>query len=491
MPSTQEIEQYLNLLARALSVADQFSAPFYQMPACHGYSTIENAVAKALNSAWKKGLPSFFAYLERIIQNMEKESTTENCIRATAACLWMDRHICYIATGNPMVFSLHKLLPLKKDKPICTGPINTNYLETHIQLHPRYEVTQFYDQTADRMRPLANRDAFEGLNGKLEHICYSHWDGRHIIHHVIVPGEYGKNKENQSLRIAFCPLSDQPDLLKCTKTQIVRDGIIFDGIQVDGVKYAKFLRARFIRDWNTCCDCGADIMFGPEMLGTRELDERNGRFHKLLRPLSMETLAQKKKPPMLTFLPSYWRDGVNSTTVVYRNGTILGSQLKYTPYVNVGHGHIEALLQQNEQHFLVIHIPGAYRIVVMICADFLSIQSPSLRRLICEELCATMILVPSYSHGEQDFINLLPSLQSYGTTVVWGDCCGAVTKPRIIGAASIAGIDHISRFGSQCQCEGICKSTQSCIFLVNLPLQLTRAKPDAPEWEQVIAHISH
>lgn len=285
-------------------------------------------------------------------------------------------------------------------------------------------------------------------------------------------------------------MADQPNLLKCTKTQLVRDGVTFNGIRVNGVKYARFLRARFIRDWNTCCDCGADIMFSPEMLGTKELEERSGKYHKILRQLSMEALAQKRKPPLLTFLPSYWCDGVNSTTVVYQNGTILGVQPKYTPYVDVSCGHMEALLQQDERHLLVIHIPGVHRIVVMICADFLAIQSSQTRRFICEELGATMILVPSYSHGEQDFINLLPSLKSYGTTVVWGDCCSAVKTPRIIGASSIAGIDDIVRFGSQCQCDGICKSSQSCVFLVSLPLQLVRTKPDVPKWEHVIAHVS-
>lgn len=491
MPSKQEIRKYLNLMARALRVADQFPAPFHQMAACQGYDQAVSAMTASLDTAWDKGLPALFTHLEQAIQTVELGCETVNYIRAAEICRWMDRRIRYLSAADTQGFSLYKLLPYSGDQPACIDSLNTNYAETGIQLHPRYAVTKFYDQQADKLRPLGNRDAFEGLNGHLQNICYTHWSTRCSIRHVVIPYEYATNKEDGPLRIAFCPMSCKgtKSLLKTKNVPFERGGVLFNGILVEGVKHARELRARFVRDWKAARDHGADIVFAPEMLGMAELEARSGKYNALLRQLYMEESSRQKKQPILTILPSFWRSGINTTTVVYQDGTVLGVQPKYTPFVNVGEGYMEALVEQEIHRLLVIHIPGVHRIVVMICADFLSIQAPETRRLICEELGATMIIVPAYSHGEQDFINLLPSLKSYGITVVWGDCCGAATPPRIVGACSIAGTDGIMRFGPKCKCSGVCKSNQSCLFLTDLPMRLTRTKPNAPYWDKPVEHI--
>lgn len=324
----------------------------------------------------------------------------------------------------------------------------------------------------------------------LQHSCYTtHRDNRYAIRHVILPYEYVKGKEDGRLRIAFSPMSSSANLLKCSDTTITRGGILHTGIQVHGVTHAVNLRDRFIRDWYFASECGVDILFGPEMLGTADLEERTSKYNKLLHRLGLEVMGRGGCPPTLTFLPSFWHEGVSSTTVVYQDGSILGVQPKYVPYVDMANHRMEALLEQEQRRLLVIHIPGVHRIVVMICADFLDIQSSETRKFICEELGATMILVPSYSQGEQDFINLLPSLKSYGTTVVWGNCCGAAKAPRVIGACSIAGTDSLVRFGSECRCGGSCKGRRSCLFLVDLPLRLMRVRPDAPQWDKPVRHV--
>lgn len=491
MPSKQEIQQYLNLMARALHIVDQFPAPFHQMAACQGCDQAVKATMSALNSAWDKGLPTFFARLQQTIQTVEQKRETADYIRAAEICRWMDQRIRYLATGDPNSFSIYKILPYSDNQPVCTDTLNTNCDETGIQIHPRYAVTKFYDQATGKFRSFGNRDAFEGLNGQLQNICYTHRHNQLSIRHVVIPYDYTEGKEDGSLKIAFCPVSckSTKELLKVKNLQFRRSGIMFNGIQVDGVKQDRNLRARFVRDWKSARDHEADIVFGPEMLGMPDLEECNGKYNRLLRQLYMEGLSQKKKSPALTILPSLWRDGFNTATLVYQDGTVLGVQPKYTPFVNVGEGRMEALVEQDKRSLLVVHIPGVHRIVVMICADFLAIQSPQIRRLICEELGATMIIVPAYSHGEQDFINLLPSLKSYGITVIWGDCCGAAAPPRIVGACSIAGTDSIVRFGPACKCGGVCKNSQSCVFLTNLPMHLTRIKPNAPQLSNPVIHI--
>lgn len=478
-------------MAKALRVVDQFPAPFHQMVACQGYDRTVKATMASLDDAWDKGLSTFLAHLGRAVQAVEQVRGTADYICAAEICRWMDRRIRYLAMAGSDGFSIYKLLPYSGVRPICTDALNTNCNEVGIQLHPRYAVTKFYDQDAGRFRPLGNRDAFEGLNGQLQNICYTCWDSRCTIHHVVVPYNYAKGKEDGSLKIAFCPMSckSTKELLKTRNTQLERSSILFNGILVERVKRARDLRARFVRDWKSARDHGADIVFGPEMLGMTELEARSGKYNSLLRQLYMESLDQKKNPPILTILPSFWQEGLNTATVVYQDGSVLGVQPKYVPYVDVRKGCMEALAVQKTHNLLMIHIPGVHRIVVMICADFLAIQSPETRRLICEELGATMIIVLAYSHGEQDFINLLPSLRSYGTTVIWGDCCGATALPRIVGACSIAGTDGIVRFGTECKCDGVCKSSQSCVFLVDLPMRLARAKPNAPQWNKSMEHI--
>lgn len=493
MPSKQEIQQYLDLLARALCIAHQFPAPFQQMAACPGYEKELADGAAALDRAWGRGLPALFRHLDQALLALEEgPKDVARCIRATAVCLWMDQKIHYAATGDPRVFSLYNLLPLSGDRPVCTGPVNTNCAATGVQVHPRYEVAGVYDQAAGRLRPLGNRDAFEGLNGRLHNVCYTtHRDSRYVIRHVILPYDYAAGREDGPLRVAFSPMSSNPKLLRCSTTELIRGGVRYTGIQINGLYGAKQLEARFIRDWHSSCANGVNLFFGPEMLGTPGMAKRDGKYHALLRPLSLDAMALGRTPPALTFLPSVWRDGENSTTVVYQDGTILGVQPKYMPYVDASGNRMEALREQAERHLLVLHIPGVHRIVVMICADFLDIQSPETRKLICGELGATLILVPSYSHGEQDFVNLLPALKSYGATVVWGDNCGAVRPPRVIGGCSIAGTDGTVRFGPQCLCGGSCKGRHSCLFLLDLPVRLTRAKPDAPQLENLVRHILH
>ena len=186
-------------------------------------------------------------------------------------------------------------------------------------------------------------------------------------------------------------------------------------------------------------------------------------------------------------LPTWWRDGINSATLVYQDGTILGAQRKYIPYVNEKERWLEALRKEAEQEYLIVHIPGLHRIAVTICAEFPQLRD-HMAKTLCGELCATLILVPSYSRGEQEFLNSLPTLKDYGVTVVWGNCCGAVKKPRVIGGCSIAGFDTMHRFGPNCQCEGSCGDRRACLYLVEIPCHPARVKPFPPEQQKPVSH---
>lgn len=96
---------------------------------------------------------------------------------------------------------------------------------------------------------------------------------------------------------------------------------------------------------------------------------------------------------------------------------------------------------------------------------------------------ATLILVPSYSNGERDFIDSLSTLKPYGTSVIWGNCCGAVCDDspqmhtqRTIGGCSYAGIDCPNRFGTIANCNFHCGASSVCLFVVNIPTAVSQGK---------------
>lgn len=173
-------------------------------------------------------------------------------------------------------------------------------------------------------------------------------------------------------------------------------------------------------------------------------------------------------------MPSLWRSHNNSCQIVYQDGKLLGEQFKFNPYIDKGNRRIESLKSKEKKEIILLHIPGVHRIVVMICSDFLTDQENWLENIICKQLLPTLILVPSFSPGEQDFINSLSITKRYGASVIWGNCCGAKCKgENQIGGCGIVGTDRIMRFKDKCKCGFTCNGEQSCIFTIELPLKLT------------------
>lgn len=130
----------------------------------------------------------------------------------------------------------------------------------------------------------------------------------------------------------------------------------------------------------------------------------------------------------------------------------------------------------------MIHMKNQQRIAIAICAEFIA-NPERITHFLCEQLCATLLLVPSYSNGERDFIDSLSTLKPYGTSVIWGNCCGAVhdDKPhahmqRTVGGCSYAGIDCPNRFGTMAKCNFHCGTSSVCFFVVNIPTAVSQGK---------------
>lgn len=225
------------------------------------------------------------------------------------------------------------------------------------------------------------------------------------------------------------------------------------------------------------------------MLGIPELELEVGGFNRFFHKFYMDMRAKGKEPPFLTILPSFWHDGVNSVTVIDRFGRIIGRQKKRKRFYYRSQRCVEALQESDPNELLIIHVTGLHRIAITICADFLMMEEQQLKELLCAELGVTMLVVPSYSQGEQDFMNGLLSLARFGTTVIWGDCCGAVKPSRIIGSCGVAGTDIPLKFGRYCKCGFSCKGRQSCVFLAKIPQIIIREKPGSPDLSDAVEHI--
>ena len=257
-------------------------------------------------------------------------------------------------------------------------------------------------------------------------------------------------------------------------------------IYIDHPKHEKLICTRLKQGLELACAHNVDIVFTPEMLGTTQTEEQTGNYNMFVRQIYMNAVTGGKKPPLITVMPSYWHGGVNSAAILYRDGKILGRQKKYTPYINFKSCSAEGIQLETIKEIYLIHIYGVHRIAISICAEFISDFN---RNLICEQLGATMIIVPSYSHGERDFTNQSGTLFPYGTSVLWGNCCGAVThSPRITGGGSLVGSNEIHKMGSVCRCGFSCNSSKGCLFIIDLPLKVTCSK-DTLSSLQPIQHI--
>lgn len=487
MPSVQEIRRYMNNMARALQIVEEFPNPFNQLMACRGYAELTGQVRKDLARAWKGGLAPFFTYLEQHMDHIfDLPHKEDRFIQAAAVVLWMDERLCYSANSNADRFSLYELVPLRNNRVLSLGLMNLNGQKTGIAIHPRMGTVKVWDQINNQARSLSNRDACGGISSHLNNISYTPFDHRLIVHHLIVP--FCPTDGLDTLRVAFCPISDITNLLKTKNTQITRNGMTMEGIALERLQHVKAVEANFRRGWRLASSKNAHICFGPEMLLTPGMAEVDGPYNRSMRQLCLDAMADGLAPPKFTVLPTHWANGSNTATIVDQNGRILGTQPKYVPFVDQKSNRVEALAETADRHIYILHIPDVHRIAVMICADFLAIHNSGMSELLCGQLGITLILVPSYSHGEQDFINLLPSLGGYGTTVFWGGCCGAVDAPRIVGACSVAGTDGIVRLGEHRICQDRCDPGRSCIYLVDLPLSLQRTKPHPAEWKHPVRH---
>lgn len=250
--------------------------------------------------------------------------------------------------------------------------------------------------------------------------------------------------------------------------------------------HEKDIEIRLKKGLELACENEVDIVFAPEMLGTEHTEQKSGKYNMYIRNIYSDMVSEGLKPPFMTVMPSYWNKGVNSAAIVWRDGHILGRQRKYTPYIDFESCSVEKIKKEEPKEMYIIHVYGVHRIAISICAEFIDSFNSN---LICGQLGATLIIVPSFSHGERDFVNSLATLFPYGTSVIWGDCCGAVIHtPKIIGGCSIVGLNEVHKMGECCHCSYTCAGCSGCLFTIDLPLKIVMSKA-AQRMREPIRHI--
>ncbi len=480
----------VDLLAKALQVLDRASTQQIQVLwACPQYEAVFYEVQQSFVQATEEAPQVLLDTIGRLLQQAAEQPDAIRFIYALTVCQCIDQRITFSPTEELWRngrFSLHSLVPIQSDLETLLLPeLNRNKEETGICIFPKFPVSMAALPFGPT-RSLNSRDALYGINGWLSHVGYYPWvPSTPTVKHIILSDRSDPPSGTilpEFTKIAFTPLSDRGDLLELCKPEIrVLYGIPCNTVGVAGIRDPEYIENRFRACWMAACREKVDIFFAPEMLATDNMVQIVHQGSVFLKPLLKEALRQGLTPPRLTVMPTHWKDRKNTAYLFDEMGKLCGGQSKGTPFVNVKKGWAEDIDIDCSPDVLLIHMQNQQRIALVICAEFLA-NAKYVGDFLCGQLGATLILVPAYSMGEQDFINGLSMLKPYGASVVWGNCCGAASagQKRIIGGGSFAGIDPLQRMGSRCQCGFACTDRESCLFVVEIPREIRQWKPDSP-----------
>lgn len=514
------IRDYLNLLAVVCRHLRDYKQPAVSIPAL---ITDDDEPMELLAELRQKrieyGDVDLIPELSAIVSRIESDPSIENqYVKFYNMCLWMDSIITYEpAIEDASHFSIFGLVGDHKSELIRINSLNSNYESEGIWLIPKLPVssspihtanqkseTNSETSAADRSIRIgekanlsANRDSFAGMNGILHNVSVITYNPKDIITNAIVsPLSIQRILDSKMLNIACAPVTSNDDAVLIKKEGVTtRDGLSYHSIQAIIAADGNSLSDRIKEDWYAACtSANADILMFPEVLGTGQdtqiITLPNGNeFIPTIYELYKLSVKEKIPPPSIIILPILSEDGVNEAIICRYDGLVIARQKKYAPYVDRKKKSVEHIEESEHHEYTIIHIPGLHRIVILICSEFLNICQHGPMTLF-EEAGATLVLVPSFSGGETDFMNVMQRLRQYGTTVIWGNCCGASDKPlKRIGACSPLDSYTVIDFSSRRKCDGTCDNIKSCLFTVSLPVMPSPAADGEIHSTDITHHV--
>lgn len=539
----------MDVMAKALWIADRYSdrGTISRLSASANYGEIRKDVITSLDREWTNSPDSCLDKADSMLDSVLNEEGHKPYICAAEVALWIDRKLTYKTNDKNLYIDLSSLYSTSTRRNSSIDHLNSDdsVQKTRIIIFPKFQcgspdkdsVGQETSSSFKKGRRKYNRDSLHFLNNKLFNVGYIPFERRQaIIHNIIIykdRDDRGSRLGQDSFRIAFAPMVSAhgyPFFIR--PVTIEENGEPMDGFRIDGLKEPEKLKNRFKEDLLLACEQNADMVFFPEMTGEEAMVDRYNNISKNLQRIGRRN---GNSLPCVTIFPTIWKYRKNYAVIADMYGRILGEQKKLYPFILTDKGsnkHDEESKDNSEEagsralmveaepvqsdsekivqgiediaipdipEITVIHIPGFARIAIMICAQFLQVnEMDSCIDIVCRYLNVNMIIVPSFSGGETDFIRKIKSLEAFGTSVVWGNCCGAIiSKERVIGGASIAGTDQIYRFGTKCRCDvnkegknrGICSIEDACIFTVTIPGQLVENKLEGTGISDPIEHF--
>ncbi len=486
-----DIVRIFNIIARALRVLHEIGQEhFSELYSINDFDAILNKIEGVLDDVWDGDVSTLGRYLESMVGQLEEEKNQDIYVKAYGIVVWLDNKFTFLTESKinhdkklrqgieiENYISLWSYLDLDEIDFREIGALNNNYVETGIWINPKLPVRKSYDAYDDgeinkREKPIGNRDAFWGINNMLNNMSYYMWDGKYKIKNIIMT-DTRLAGENAVLRVAFAPITSKKDVIDCKKVIINRYGITKTGAKIHLNYPEDEINERMISDWKLACKREADIVFMPEVLGTRKVYGEYQENVDWMGDLYRDNMNNDLHSPIITIWPSYWEDGENSITMTYNDGSVIGIQKKHYPYIDKKNHLEEALKEYNVMEYIVIHIPNVHRVAVLICSEFLLDQESKWSDILCRSIGVTLLIVPSYTPGEQDFLNKVSRYNDLGTMVIWGNCCGASkSSVKSIGACSKPGSNSIEVFKRNMECNGECKNVKACIFVVKVPLSV-------------------
>ena len=484
--------EYMNTMAELLLIMESSPIPVMSYVSLKDSEWLPADVIDSLELAMQRGLDKGLEKIRELLHRIQGSKEPGRYAHTYQLLCWMDRHISYEKKSEPTVVSLYAMLPISEGKTISVGALNDNYRETKIWINPKYDTFMGYFDAEDKtvFRKISNRDAHWKMNGILTRISYSVWDESLEFKNIIIPIDFKKYKKRGEFKVAFTPITGLKDPLVLSFPDVEEKSLKQRGIALDGHKDEDDILNRFCTSWKEACVKKADLFFGPEMMGTKQMYERKGDYLKILVDLIEDIKKEGLTPPSITIMPGIWKNGESMTLLVDGEGRIIGSQRRHIQFIDRADKMVEDIKPVPKREFCIIHLPGAYRIGGLICAEFLPQEGNDSVERLCRDLCCNLLIVPSFSAGEYDYMSSLAITKPYGTSVIWGNCCGAYYySPRIIGGVSVAGTDYVERMGSYARCGHKCKEGQSCLFCIKLPAATRMSKPDTMPLDGMIEHM--
>ena len=466
--------QYMNMMARAIRVVTDYPAKYKDLSSQMGIEEITKKVNDILNREFRQEEVCFFQVVESLLRTVEDVNNPDRFLMARAIALWLDAHITYETDDGINTYSIGSIVPYTSESLVILDSLNDNIDNTHIYIMPYMSTVECImknDKDPDNpiKKDLHMHEVLWEMNDDL-HNCRYRIDRENIVvNHVILPWHTKELKHPGFFRVAFSPITRESDLLNGDEIIVSDSSGEHRKCQYEEPKKSDYLEERFknVLKYATKKELAIDLLFGPEMLGTSYMYQENNAY---IEDALQECGEDEDNKPKIIILPSRTTLRHNFCYVYDSYGTKLGEQHKMFPFKNMRDHSDEALDNNGIIRYLVIHIPDFERIVILICKDFLE-EDDQLRELIYKQINPTLVIVPSYTIGETDFIETLASVKKYGTSVVWGTCCGAPrAESAYIGAASMIRMDLVPKMSDVCKCDRHCEKYKSCIFYIDLPL---------------------